>query len=86
MNAYAPVSVRIFGSPVVSDCTKMSLLRSLKHSRLLFNAHIRFPELNWLRILNATYMRGLRRISGDCRFGKSATDIEVRRKLKSPLS
>ena len=84
MTAYAPLATRVFGSTVVCNTTKFSLLRSLVHSRLLFNAHVRTPDMRWLRVLNATYMRGLRRISGDCRFEHTIPDVEVRRKLQMP--
>ena len=38
------------------------------------------------RTLNAFYMRGLRRIAGDCRFSSAVeySDLEIRRKLGMP--
>ena len=51
---------------------------------VLFNVHIRVFSLAALRILNAMYMRCLRRLAGECRFGPSVTDIDVRRILKAP--
>lgn len=84
LTAYAPLAIRVFGSPVVDDANKFSLLRSLVHTRLLYNAYIRTPHIKWLRVLNTTYMRGSRRIAGDCKTGHTIPDVEVRRKLKVP--
>ena len=82
--AYSPLSVRIYGNSLFPLQERWSLLRSLVFSRLFFNAHIRVWSLAALRVLNASYMRCLRRLVDQCRYGPSASDLEVRLKLKAP--
>eukprot|EP00973_Karenia_brevis_P031278 4317486-Karenia_brevis.AAC.1 len=37
-----------------------------------------------MKILNGVYMRALRRICNECRYGKSRHDIDIRKLLKAP--
>ena len=85
MSAYVPLAVNIFRSPRICELPKMSFLRSLVLSRLLFNAHVVVPTAKYIKVLNAVYMRVLRRTCNECRYGeKKIWDIEVRKKLLAP--
>lgn len=68
----------------IRRCVKESLFASLVLSRLLFNAHIVVPTLPYLKILNAVYMRVVRRTANRCRFEKTQSDLQVRVMLKLP--
>lgn len=85
MSAYVPLAAKIFGSPRICEPLKMSFLWSLVLSRLLFNAHVVGPTAKYMKVLNVVYMRVLRRICNECRYGeKTIRDIEVRKKLLAP--
>ena len=86
MTAYTPIAFKVFGSSLIPDRHKLSFLKSLVLSRLLFGLHIACLPVAHLRRLNAVYMRGLRRIAGDCRFGPAVqwSDREVRERLNVP--
>ena len=86
LNAYAPLAVRIFGSPVIFVPAKLHLLDSLVMSRLVFNAGTWDHDINVLRRLNSVYMRALRRIADEISYeGRSElNDLQVRRKLGVP--
>jgi len=60
------------------------LLASLVGSRLMFNAHIVVPSAKYIRTLNPVYMRVLRRICDNCRFGHSENDLLVRQSADVP--
>ena len=81
MSAYVPLAAKIFGSPRICEPLKMSFLWSLVLSRLLFNAHVVVPTAKYMKVLNVVYMRVLRRICNECRYGeKKIRDVEVRKK------
>jgi len=85
MSAYLPIAYKVFGSELIPERHKLSFLRSLVLSRLLFGLHIACLPVAHLRRLNAVYMRGLRRIAGDPRFGPDVqwSDRAVRERLKA---
>ena len=85
MNAFAPIAVRIFGNSSVSIKIKFMFFDSLICSRLLYNTELYVIDgssssLLVLRKLNSVYMRVLRRIAGEMRYGQKPCmrDIEVR--------
>ena len=85
--AFAPIAMKVFGSELIDQAYKMSFLHSLVLSRQHFNAHIAILKSKDLRVLNSTYMRVLRRISGQMLYSSSAdnqTDIQVRRRMGAP--
>jgi hypothetical protein len=84
MQAYAPLSSKIFGSPEVPLQMKMSFLWSLVLSRLLFGCHIYVPSPRYVRELTAVYMRAVRRIFQCPRFGPVETDAAMRKRAKLP--
>ena len=86
MVGYAPTAFKVFGSDLILDQHKMSFLKSRVLSRLLLSMHIACLPVVYLRRLSVVYMRGLRRIAGDCRFGPAVqwSDREVRERLNVP--
>ena len=85
MTAYCPISMRVFGSPRISDFLKLHFLESLVMSRLTFNAHIIVPTARYIAILNQPYMRVLRRISGAVNVdGTAGSDLSVRKSTSQP--
>jgi hypothetical protein len=86
MTSYAPISGRVFGSRCIPTHLKLHLMKSLVLSRLLFGAQPWMGSvLLAIRKLNAVYMRVLRRIIGDVRFGKCRfSDFQVRETLNQP--
>ena len=84
MQAYTPLSTKIFGSPAVPLPLKMQFVWSLILSRLLYAGHIVVPSVRYIKELNAVYMRVVRRVFGFVRFGPSETDLEVRQRAKVP--
>ena len=85
MAAYVPLALRVFGSEKVYFELKLTFLWALVLSRLLFNVHIVVPTARYVKVLNAVYMRVLRRMAGCCNYGeKTISDIAVRKKLQLP--
>ena len=86
MSAYCPLAIRIFGSRILSVWCKLHYLSSLILSRLLQNVHTWVVSPQSLQILNAVYMRVLRRIADKLRYDSSCecSDAEVRRILSQP--
>ena len=86
MTAYAPIAVSVFGSMSISRNTRLNLFRSLVISRLLYNVHVWSEVSVWsLRKLNHVYMRGLRRIAGQCRYQAGGlTDERIRELMEAP--
>ena len=83
--AYVPLAHRIFGSGCIGAWLKMHFMSSPVLSRLLYNTQLWTPIVSPVRKLNGVYMRVLRRIACDCRFGRpSHTDLEIRVKLGQP--
>ena len=76
LNAYAPLAMKVFGSTSLDVETKLAFMWSLVMSRLLFNAHILVPGSAYIKELNQTYMRVLRKIIGAERFGRTICDRE----------
>jgi hypothetical protein len=82
MTSYAPIAYKVFGSPKFENRLKFRFLQSLILSRLLFNAHIIVPTVAYIRTLNGSYMRVLRRISGYMRYGEPTdADFSIRQNL-----
>ena len=44
LGVYAPIALKVFGSPHISSLHKRIFLSTLVLSRLPFNAHIELPE------------------------------------------
>ena len=85
MAAYSPVAVKVFGSQFVTTEFKVTFMRSLVESRLFFNAHILVMSLRALRAMNGSYMRVVRRIADDVRFGKcEGNDMQARLSIGVP--
>ena len=85
MCAYAPLAVKVFGDPSVTDFLKLQFAQSLVHSRLFFNAHIIVPTPRYVEILNRGYMRVLRRICGTMNFdGTAGSDLLTRSQSSQP--
>ena len=84
--AYAPLSVRVFGSSLISIPHRLAFLRSLILSRLLFNIQTSVPKARDMQALDAVYMKVLRRICGQMRFpcDVELTDLKVRVELQQP--
>ena len=60
-------------------------MTSLVLSRLLYNTQTWVRQLPAIKKINCVYMRVLRRILGDCRYGPCVfSDLEVRRQLRQP--
>eukprot|EP00973_Karenia_brevis_P025120 3464719-Karenia_brevis.AAC.1 len=49
LSAYAPLSSRVFGSATLNESLQTSLGNSLVSSRLLFNAQIVVPDVQYVR-------------------------------------
>ena len=85
LNAYAPIAARVFGSKSASLRVKLLFFASLVCSRLFCNTELYVfggsSSIATLRKLNTAYMRVLRRIAGEMRFGQCVKDIEVRESL-----
>ena len=83
--SYAPIAFTIFGNKTYEVKDRISLFFALIVSRLLYNVHV-WTEVSVgaLKRLNGMYMRGLRRIGGWARIGRTLPDLEVRRRLGVP--
>ena len=85
MTAYGPLCVKLFGAKNISASLKISFADSLVFSRLFFGTEIWCDEVTnkSICVLNTMYMRVLRRICDECRYGQNASmsDVEVRRKI-----
>ena len=86
MAAYSPIAVKVFGSELLHQNSKMAFLRSLVLSRLTFNLHICVLSQSDFKKLAAVYMRVLRRIADQVRFSpeNELCDLQVREQLKAP--
>ena len=85
MSAYAPLSVKVFGSAQIDSAQKVSFMRSLIESKLFFNIHVTVVSARSLKALNTAYMRVVRRIVDHVRFGPSeVTDLQARMLLGVP--
>jgi hypothetical protein len=85
LTAYVPIATRIFRSHFIGPWLKLHFMSSLVLSRLLYNTQTWVQELPAMRKINGVYMRVLRRILGDCRYGPCVfSDLEVRRQLGQP--
>ena len=68
MEAYGPLSLRVFGALHLPQAIRLQLLSVLVYTRLLFNIHIVDLSINALRIVGRTYNRAMRRVAGVPRF------------------
>ena len=84
MKAYAPLATKVFGALQVSLRLREFLLNALVLSRLLFNVHVVVPNKAFYRVLNDVYMRAVRRLHGQARFGDGPTDLQVRMDARAP--
>jgi len=81
MAAYTPLANRIFGSKNVAWSLRCLFAESLVFSRLLFNCHILVPSKHYIVKVNSVYMRVVRKLIGQSRFGGGGlTDYEVRQR------
>ena len=81
MQAYTPLAGKVFSSPHIPARLKVILMMYLILSRLLYNTHIWTPCARALGRLNTAYMRVVRRIFGEPRFGKTEHDDATVRAL-----
>ena len=87
LSAYVPLSMRVFGSTVMSTWLKLHFLRSLILSRLLHNTQTWVPNATVVGKLNDVYMTVLRRIVNEPRFKHcDHSDRQVREQLGEPSS
>ena len=85
MEAYVPLCIKIFGNESYSFNLKELFGRSLVLSRLLFHTHLRVFTGRELKIINAAYMRLVRRLADKVRFESgSGTDIAARMSIAWP--
>lgn len=87
MQAYSPLSIRIFGATYLPVELRLQLLSVLVFSRLLFNIHIFDLSVNALRIIGNMYNRAMRRVAGVprfCRESGAPSDLAVRLSLRVP--
>ena len=85
MQAYGPLSYKIFGSDLVCVQHKILFARAFLLSRLLFGVHVLTLTPRQLKHLNDTYMVALRRIAGELRFSRVAhIDREIREQFEQP--
>jgi len=86
MAAHCPLASKVFGSARVGFWLKLVFLQSLVMSRLLYLVWFWNGKPKASRNLNAVYMRALRRIVGESRFGTAndCTDLDVRMKMCQP--
>ena len=83
--AYAPISMKVFGSDMIGPQHKWLFMTSLINSRLTFNAHVACVKPKPLAALNGVYMRVLRRIGNEPRHGRcDHTDVEIREMMGAP--
>ena len=88
MGSYASVAKKVFGAAHVSQGTRIRLFCLLVVSRLLYNVHVwsSLSRKSYASI-NTGYIRGLRRISGECKYSPTSTDMTdhaVRAHLGAP--
>ena len=85
MQAYAPLSWKVFGSAHLQLPHKLMLMRCLLMSKLLFSVEVLIPAPRHPRRLNSEYMAILRRIADEPRFHRTEhTDREIRDKPGQP--
>ena len=84
MAAYGPLATKIFGAPQLPRELRRRLFVSLVLSRLLFNVHIVTPTRKLVSALNDVYMRGLRRLYDQCRYGHCDSDRAFREVVREP--
>jgi len=85
MAAYAPMAFRIFANSDVCIWLKYILMQSMVISRLLYMAHTKVPTVKFIKILQAVYMRVLRRIHGQCAYQRTLeSDLALRRRIQQP--
>ena len=82
--AYSPIAVSIFGSPRLPASLKRLFQSSLCEARLLFNAHVMVPDVRYISVLKAAYMKVVRRRAGQMRFQKPLSDCDVRISMRAP--
>ena len=84
-SSYVPLAARLFGSSLLYLSLKLNYMGSLILSKLLFNSHVQVLSAREVAVLNAVYMRVLRRIADAVRAGPGCgTDRAVREKLGYP--
>jgi len=86
MQAYGPLSSKIFGSNKIQLWLKLHFMSSLVLSRLLFQTQVWVPNAKASRTINGPYMRCLRRMCGAMRYSSDCalSDVQVRIKLMQP--
>ena len=83
MASFCPLASRIFGNKLLDEWLRKSFCESLILSKLLFNAHLRVFKTKELRVLNALYMRVVRRIGDNVRFDHTAcSDVKARQQVE----
>ena len=77
MVAYSPLSFKVFGNSLIAPTHRLSFSRSLVMSRLLFNVHVTVLSARDYIAYNDVYMRVLRRIADNPRFGADTERTET---------
>lgn len=82
LTSYVPIANKVFSSQLIGLHLELLFMHSLVLSRLFFNVHVLVPSTRYIRILNGTYMRVVRRIAGCSRFHADVeSDLIVRNAL-----
>ena len=85
LQAYAPLSWKVFGSAHVQRAHKIRFLQCLLMSKLLFGIQVLTPTTRQIKKLNGAYMIVLRRIANELRFCRTEhTDRQIRELLGQP--
>jgi hypothetical protein len=84
--AYVPIAGKIYGAGWVALHVRLSLMRSLILSRVLYSVQTLTMSVAGLRKLNGPYMRVLRSIADQRRFGQErvVSDVDVRHMVAQP--
>ena len=86
MTSYVSLAGRVFGSRCIPSRIKLYLMTSLILSRLLYGTQLWCGNtVTAMRRINSVYMRVLRMILGDCRYGRCKySEATVREILRQP--
>ena len=83
MSTYMPLAYTVFGNSNFIFALRESLQSSLVDSRLFFNGHVVVPDVAFIRIMNQSYVRVVRKRLGCSRYDGTAESDELVRKRYS---
>ena len=85
MAAFAPIASKVLSNPLFSYAVRSCIGDSLVLSALLHNCKVRVLKASELSIINAVYMKVLRRLAHQARYATGGmTDFQVRELLGAP--